>query len=57
LQQFSACMGEKPVGAIRASLGIASNEADVQRFVQMLKTFVDKAAPDSARTAPEIVGD
>jgi selenocysteine lyase/cysteine desulfurase len=50
-------MDDKPVGAIRASVGIASNEADVQRFVQLLRTFVDKAAPDSARTAPEIVGD
>jgi len=57
LQQFSACMDDKPVGAIRASLGIASNEADVQRFVQMLRTFVDQAAPEGARTAPEIVGD
>ena len=57
LQQFSACMGNKPVRAIRASLGIASNEADVHRFVQMLKTFVDQARPDSVRTGPEIVGD
>jgi selenocysteine lyase/cysteine desulfurase len=57
LQQFSTCMNGKPVGAIRASLGIASNETDVRRFLRILKTFVDQAAPDSARTAPEIVGD
>jgi molybdenum cofactor sulfurtransferase len=58
LQQFSTCMNGKPVGAVRASLGIASNEADVHRFIQMLKTFVDQpTTPDSARTSTEIVRD
>jgi molybdenum cofactor sulfurtransferase len=58
LQQFSACMKDRPIGAVRASLGIASNEADVQRFTKMLRTFVDsQVAPVGARTVPEIVGD
>jgi molybdenum cofactor sulfurtransferase len=58
LQQFSACMKGKPIGAIRASLGIASSEADVQSFVQMLRTFVDcQVASLGARTVPEIAGE
>jgi molybdenum cofactor sulfurtransferase len=41
LQQFSDCMGDQAVGAVRASLGIASNEADVDRLVAVLETFRD----------------
>jgi selenocysteine lyase/cysteine desulfurase len=41
LQQFSTCMRDMPVGAVRASLGIASNEADVRRFVAFISTFQD----------------
>lgn len=41
LQQFSVCMNDMPVGAVRASVGIATNEADVQRFIAFMRTFVD----------------
>lgn len=41
VQQFSTCMNHMPVGAVRASIGIASNEADVRRLVTFLSTFVD----------------
>jgi selenocysteine lyase/cysteine desulfurase len=57
LQQFSTCMNEKPVGAVRASVGIASNEEDVSRLIELLGTFVDYSpAPDAGRIMPEFVG-
>lgn len=41
VQQFSTCMNEMPVGAVRASAGIATNEQDVQRLIAFVKSFVD----------------
>ena len=41
VQQFSTCMNNLPVGAVRASAGIATNENDVQRLLAFVKTFVD----------------
>lgn len=43
LEEFSVCLGERPVGSVRASLGIASNEADVHRLVRLLESFRDRA--------------
>ena len=37
LQQFSACLHDKPVGAVRVSLGLSSNEKDVDRGVEFLR--------------------
>lgn len=53
LQQFSDCMGDQAAGAIRASLGIASNAADVERLIDVLSTFRDEASasPAGLRTA------
>ncbi|HEV2131013.1 MAG TPA: hypothetical protein VGR27_07920, partial [Longimicrobiaceae bacterium] len=52
IQQFSICMSDKPVGAIRVSLGLPSNEADIQRLLEVLATFRDEpAAPFGARPA------
>lgn len=56
LQQFSSCMNDKPVGALRASLGIASNEADVQRFMEMLTQFTDYKGESKPRIMPDIIG-
>jgi selenocysteine lyase/cysteine desulfurase len=50
LQQFSDCMGDQAVGAVRASLGIASNDADVARLCEVLATFRDADA--SLRLTP-----
>ncbi|MCA0454773.1 MAG: aminotransferase class V-fold PLP-dependent enzyme [Chloroflexi bacterium] len=41
VQQFSTCMNDMPIGAVRASIGIATNEQDIQRLVNFLKTFID----------------
>lgn len=41
LSAFARCMGEGvPVGAMRASLGIASNEADLERLDAFLRGFM-----------------
>ncbi len=41
LQQFSDCMSDHAVGAVRASVGIASNDDDLARLVEVLATFRD----------------
>lgn len=59
LQQFSDCMNDYAVGAIRASVGIASNDADVDRMVEVLATFRDAPAASvtNARTALVVTAD
>jgi molybdenum cofactor sulfurtransferase len=42
IASFSACMQRRPVGAIRASLGVASNEADVHAFLRHLAGYRDQ---------------
>jgi molybdenum cofactor sulfurtransferase len=44
LQSFSDCMSDHAVGAVRVSLGIASNAADVDRLLAVLRTFLDQPA-------------
>ncbi len=57
LQQFSACMHEMPVGAVRVSLGIASNEQDIRRFLEFLRGFIDFVPPaGQRRLVPDYVG-
>jgi molybdenum cofactor sulfurtransferase len=56
LQQFSACMSEKPVGAARASLGIASNGTDVHRFAELLTEFTDFRDESKPRIIPDVIG-
>ncbi|HYH78985.1 MAG TPA: aminotransferase class V-fold PLP-dependent enzyme [Longimicrobium sp.] len=53
LQQFSDCMGDRAVGGIRASLGIASNRADIDRLMEVLESFRDAeaTAPSDAQLA------
>jgi len=56
LQQFSVCMNEMPVGAVRVSLGIASNDADVDRLLAFMKRFVDfEPGPDYQWRVPDYV--
>jgi selenocysteine lyase/cysteine desulfurase len=47
LEQFMTAMrktGGEGRGAVRISLGLASNFADVYRFMQFAETFVDREA-------------
>ncbi|MBK9125450.1 MAG: aminotransferase class V-fold PLP-dependent enzyme [Chloroflexi bacterium] len=49
-EQFITAMskhGDKAVGAIRVSVGIASNFADVYQFVEFARTFLDTSAGDT----------
>lgn len=40
LPKFGACMAGYPVGAVRASFGMSSNRADVERLVAVVDLFV-----------------
>ena len=44
IQEFAACMGDKPVGAVRVSLGIASVAPDIDALVEVLESFRDAGA-------------
>ena len=41
LQAFADCMRDGTVGAVRVSLGIATNRADIDRFLEVLASFRD----------------
>ena len=43
-EQFITAMDSKHPGAVRVSLGIASNFTDVYRFVQFARAFLDRPA-------------
>ncbi len=45
---YHRCLGSKPSGAVRASLGLASNFEDVARFLTFLSTFKDRPAQNAA---------
>jgi selenocysteine lyase/cysteine desulfurase len=51
LDRLRACMGGRPVGAIRASLGMASVESDVARFLDLLAELRDQAGSAGERRA------
>ena len=43
---FRRCIDDKSTGAVRVSVGLASNFADVHRFIQFARRFLDRAAGD-----------
>jgi molybdenum cofactor sulfurtransferase len=59
LQRFSDCMSDHAVGAVRASVGIASNQADLDCLLRVLATFRDAVAEpaDSAHAAAVTTAD
>jgi selenocysteine lyase/cysteine desulfurase len=43
VRRFAACMGDDvAVGAVRASMGVASNTEDVDRIVEVVASFADR---------------
>jgi molybdenum cofactor sulfurtransferase len=54
IQIFSDCMSEHPVGAVRVSVGIASNEADIDRLIGVLGAFRDVAPDPAAAPLPAL---
>lgn len=51
LKRFHDCLGHKATGAVRASLGLVSNFADVQSFLGFLDGFRDRLASGVAATS------
>lgn len=43
IHRFSVCLNRKPVGAIRVSFGMASNEADARALLALLDSFRDQS--------------
>ena len=41
IARFAACMHGLPLGAVRASVGLASNQSDVERLIQILAAVVE----------------
>lgn len=41
MQQFSTCLNHMPIGAVRASAGIASNDEDISRVIRLMQSFID----------------
>jgi selenocysteine lyase/cysteine desulfurase len=48
LQQFSACLHDKPVGAVRVSFGVSTVAADIDQLMSVLEACRDEAAAASA---------
>jgi selenocysteine lyase/cysteine desulfurase len=50
--RLRACLGNRPVGAIRASVGIATTESDVHRLLELVDelTRADSAGDDRVRS-------
>ncbi len=44
IDDFRRCIDDKSTGAVRVSLGIASNAADVDRLIEFLGTLLDRRA-------------
>jgi hypothetical protein len=40
IDDFRLCIDGKSTGAVRVSLGLASNLADVEAFLELAKTFL-----------------
>jgi selenocysteine lyase/cysteine desulfurase len=47
MDEYLAALGLKSAGAVRVSLGLVSNFADVYRFVQFAETFLDTFPTES----------
>ena len=50
-ENYVAAMQGKTIGALRVSLGIVSNFADVYKFVQLARSFIDKELSVTERSA------
>jgi molybdenum cofactor sulfurtransferase len=48
IQVFGDCMSDHPIGAVRVSVGIASNRADLARLMEILASFRDDGCLSAA---------
>jgi molybdenum cofactor sulfurtransferase len=49
-EQFLHAIDNQKQGAVRVSLGLATNFADVYQFVQFMRTFIDRQGPLADKT-------
>lgn len=49
VSRFRACLGDHPIGAIRASVGIATTESDVHRLLELVDELTGVATTSAAR--------
>jgi selenocysteine lyase/cysteine desulfurase len=56
LPHFSICMEDRPVGAVRVSLGLASNRADLHRLLEVLAGFGNGHLRQEPLVGPERAG-
>lgn len=54
LQRFSDCMSDHAVGGIRASVGIATVDADLHRLMEVLRTFRDEGCRGAGAPLPSL---
>ena len=54
IQVFSDCMSDHPVGAVRVSVGVATNDADVRTLMDVLCTFRDAGCETSGAPLPAL---
>jgi selenocysteine lyase/cysteine desulfurase len=47
IDEFRRCIDDKSTGAVRVSVGLATTFADVYRFAQFARGFVDKRADEA----------
>ena len=52
VNRYHACLGSKPSGAVRASLGMATSFEDIARFLQFLTTYLDRSVPEASPDGP-----
>jgi selenocysteine lyase/cysteine desulfurase len=53
VNRYHACLGSKPSGAVRASLGMATSFDDIVRFLTFLTTYLDRKAPPAPAQAAD----
>jgi len=45
VSRFRTCVGNRPIGAIRASVGLATTEGDVQRLLELVDELTRPQRP------------
>ena len=49
---YHECLGSKPSGAVRASLGMVTSFEDIARFLTFLTSYLDRKTPPAPPTSP-----
>ncbi len=52
VNRYHECLGSKPSGAVRASLGMVTNFDDIAYFLEFLASYLNRSAPHQSPQAP-----